>query len=192
MPLMMWFTTSSVNTKTNLWSVSLALFSMILASGWVIYVAHDKYASEETSSYPAKKISSRDAIRDWAVVSDIYRKESGKRITVDTAHDMLESNRVLNLTSKVPESKVFSNPSLVVYEKYTLKGKILARVRTNKASPNYLDIKTKYGNVRVYYLYTLPFEVKGEEVEVTGITLGRGTVKGPLIMISENKYTKRP
>lgn len=149
-------------------------FLLIMIFGYMFYSSKEKYLGYETSSAKVVTISSKNAIYDWNKTTTQYKKESGTAITQSKVSSLLEDKNSVDLTNKLPLKRLYNNVDLGRYSVYTISGTIVQRVRTSGSLPNYVVINTQYGKARIYYLYNLPYEVKGEEIKAKVVIMGQG------------------
>lgn len=146
---------------------------VLVLIGMLVYFNNRQYEGTIVNrGVEGPEISMRNKLQDYDSLVRNYEEKTGNKL--DSHY--VSSNKVLKAGIKKGEEYHISADQVFTrfyHKPFSITGQVILKVRMPENEVDYLEVSTDKDIYGIYFMDSLPPQLKGDTISVTGIVLGR-------------------
>lgn len=146
---------------------------VLVLIGMLVYFNNQQYKGIMVSrGVEGHEISMRNKLQDYDSLVSNYEEKTGNHLT----SQYVSSNRVFKTGIENGEDYHISAGQVFTrfyHKPFSITGQVILKVRMPDSKVDYLEVSTGKDIYGIYFMDSLPPQLKGDTISVTGIVLGR-------------------
>ena len=148
-------------------------WAVLVAVGIFTFLSAKQYEGTMVSrGIEGSSVNMRNRMQDYDDLVDSYENKTGHTLTPD----YIASNKIYRQGNKNGEQYLLSSDQVYTrfyHKPFRITGQVILKVRMPDNLVDYVEVSNGQDIYGIYFMDSLPPQIKGDKINVTGIVIGR-------------------